>query len=184
MPDAPSDPALLGTRLRHLLELLDGDVAALYADLGLTGFRPRYTPVLIALDRLGPASIRTLAEATGVTHSAASQTVARMVAGGLVTLAPGTDARQRVVTPTDRARHLLPVLHAEYAATATAARRFEAELAYPLSRLVDEALAALRQRSMRQRIADVAPDLVPADPADGGPVTPPDDRRRRRDGRH
>ena len=59
MADEPSDPALLGTRLRHLLELLDGDVAAVYADLGLTGFRPRFTPVLIALDRLGPASIRT-----------------------------------------------------------------------------------------------------------------------------
>ncbi|WP_422756296.1 MarR family winged helix-turn-helix transcriptional regulator [Micromonospora sp. WMMD708] len=174
MPDEVSDPALLGTRLRHLLDLLDGDVAAVYTDLGLPGLRPRYTPVLIALDRLGPASIRTLAGATGVTHSAASQTIARMAADGLVTLAPGADARQRIVTPTDRARDLLPVLHAEYAATTTAARRFEAELAYPLSRLVDEALAALRRRSMRQRIADVAPQLVrPTGPDQGDrPATP------------
>ncbi|MEU7619229.1 helix-turn-helix domain-containing protein [Micromonospora rifamycinica] len=180
----PSDPARLGTRLRHLWELLDGDVAAVHADLGLTGMRPRYAPVLIALDRLGPASIRTLAEATGVTHSAASQTVARMVTDGLVTLAPGVDARQRIVTSTDRARELLPVLRAEDAATARAARGLEAELAYPLSRLVDEALAALRRRSMRQRIADVAPDLVATHRADGGPAAgasgdrpqPPGDR--------
>ncbi|WP_431885057.1 MarR family winged helix-turn-helix transcriptional regulator [Micromonospora wenchangensis] len=178
MPDEASDPALLGTRLRHLLDLLDGDVAAVYTDLGLPGFRPRYTPVLIALERLGPASIRTLAEATGVTHSAASQTIARMAADGLVTLAPGVDARHRVVTPTDRARDLLPVLHAEYAATATAARRFEAELAYPLSSLVDEALAALRHRSMRQRVADVAPQFAgPTGHHPGDrPATPTGDR--------
>ncbi|MFJ6200104.1 MarR family winged helix-turn-helix transcriptional regulator [Micromonospora sp. NPDC092111] len=167
MADRAPGPELLGTRLRHLLELLDGDVAAVYADLGLPGFRPRYTPVLVALAGVGPTSIKTLAETTGVTHSAASQTVARMAKDGLVTLAPGADARQRIVHLTDRARELLPVLDAEYAATSAAARRFEAELPYPLSRLVDEALAALRRRSMRQRIADVAPDLVP--PAERSP---------------
>ncbi|TDB79695.1 MarR family winged helix-turn-helix transcriptional regulator [Micromonospora sp. KC721] len=153
-------PALLGTRLRHLLELLDRDVAAVYADLGLPGFRPRYTPVLRALADTGPAAIRALAVATGVTHSAASQTVAQMARDGLVTLVPGADARQRVVHLTARARSLLPILDAEWAATATAAERFEAELSYPLSRLVDEAVAALRRRPMRQRIADVAPHLT------------------------
>ncbi|MEV4483061.1 MarR family winged helix-turn-helix transcriptional regulator [Micromonospora coxensis] len=153
MPES-TGPALLGTRLRHLLELLDGDVAAVYADLGLPGFRPRYTPVVRALAAGGPRSIRELAEATGVTHSAASQTVAQMARDGLVTLAPGADARQRIVRLTARAESLLPVLDAEWAATTAAARRFEAELPYPLSRLVDEALAALGRRSMRQRVAD------------------------------
>ena len=114
-----------------------------------------------------------------MTHSAASQTVAQMAADGLVTLAPGhrRPATHRRPSPTGPGP-CCPSLDAEWAATAAAARRFEAELAYPLSRLVDEALAALRQRSMRERIADVAPDLVPAGPTDGGPVTPPDDRRR------
>ncbi|MEV4492590.1 helix-turn-helix domain-containing protein [Micromonospora coxensis] len=154
MPESTVGPALLGTRLRHLLELLDGDVAAVYADLGLPGFRPRYTPVVRALAAGGPRSIRELAEATGVTHSAASQTVAQMARDGLVTLAPGADARQRIVRLTARAESLLPVLDAEWAATTAAARRFEAELPYPLSRLVDEALAALGRRSMRQRVAD------------------------------
>ncbi|SCG53695.1 MarR family winged helix-turn-helix transcriptional regulator [Micromonospora halophytica] len=169
MPDPTSGPALLGTRLRHLLELLDGDVAAVYADLGLPGFRPRYTPVVRALADAGPQSIRELAQATGVTHSAASQTVAQMTKDGLVTLTAGADARQRIVRLTTKAESLLPVLDAEWAATAAAARRFEAELSYPLSRLVDEALAALRRRSMRQRIADVA--LHPAED-DAGPDRP------------
>ena len=160
MPDRTPGPELLGTRLRHLLELLDGDVAAVYADLGLPGFRPRYTPIVRALAQTGPAAIRDLACATGVTHSAASQTVNQMARDGLVTLRPGADARQRIVHLTGRAESLLPVLDAEWAATTEAAARFEAELPYPLSRLVDEALAVLGRRSMRERIADVAPDLV------------------------
>ncbi|GCD94767.1 MarR family transcriptional regulator [Embleya hyalina] len=147
-------PELLGTRLRHLLDLLDAGVAAAYADLGPAGFRPRYTPVVRVLAAHGPASIRDLAAAIGVTHSAASQTVAHMVKAGLVTLSPGADARRRIVTTTPEAERLLPVLDAEWAATTTAARALEAELPYPLSRLIDEALTALDRRPMRDRIAD------------------------------
>lgn len=152
-------PELLATRLRHLLELLDGDVAAVYADLGLAWFRPRFTPVVRALAAGGPQPIRDLAAAIGVTHSAASQTVAQMVKAELVTLSPGADARHRIVHLAPRAEELLPVLDAEWAATTAAAKRFEDELAYPLSKLVDEAIEALRERPMRQRIADAAPDL-------------------------
>jgi DNA-binding MarR family transcriptional regulator len=150
---------LLATRLRHLLELLDGDVATVYADLGLDWFRPRFTPIVRALAAAGPQSIRDLAEAIGVTHSAASQTVAQMVKADLVTLNPGADARQRIVHLTAKAEELLPVLDAEWAATTTVAKEFEAELGYPLSRLVDEAIEALRRRPMRQRLAEAAPDL-------------------------
>ena len=68
----------LGTRLRHVLDLLDGDVARVYADLGLADYRPRFSPVARAIAALGPSSIRDIARAIGVTHSAASQTVAQM----------------------------------------------------------------------------------------------------------
>ena len=64
--------------MRHVLELLDGDVARIYADLGVPDYRPRYSPVVRALVALGPLSIRDLAGAVGVTHSAASQTAAQM----------------------------------------------------------------------------------------------------------
>ncbi|NIH79166.1 MarR family winged helix-turn-helix transcriptional regulator [Amycolatopsis viridis] len=151
---------LLGTRLRNLLDLLDGDVAAVYADLGLPWFRPRFTPVVRLLTASGPQPIRDLANALGVTHSAASQTVAQMVKADLVTLSPGADARHRIVRLTRKAEELLPVLDAEWAATTAAAQEFEAELAYPLSALVDEAIEALRARPMRQRIADAAPELL------------------------
>jgi DNA-binding MarR family transcriptional regulator len=151
---------LLGTRLRQLLELLEADVEAVYADLGLAGFRSRYTPVIRVLAASGPSSIRDLAHAIGVTHSAASQTVAQLVREGLVVIAPGADARQRIARLTPRAEPLVPALEAEWTATAAAAAEFEAELSFPLSRLIDEALDALRRRPMRQRISAAAPDLT------------------------
>jgi DNA-binding MarR family transcriptional regulator len=168
------DPAeLLGTRLRRLLELLDGDVAAVYSDLGLRGFRPRFTPIVRVLAASGPSSVRELAHATGVTHSAASQTVAQMAKRDLVVLTPGKDARQRIVRLTPKAERLLPTLDAEWAATTTAARELDAELSFPLSHLVDEALQALRRRPMRQRIAAVAPDLSAVEPGSDRPAESP-----------
>ncbi|WP_433890684.1 MarR family winged helix-turn-helix transcriptional regulator [Streptomyces sp. CA-111067] len=151
----PPGPELLGTRLRHLLDLLDGELAACYPALGLDdGFRPRFTPVVRVLAAGGPASIRELAGALGVTHSAASQTVAQMARQELVTLTPGADARRRIVRLAPRAESLLPALEREWAATTAAATAFEAELPYPLSRLIGEALAALERRPMRDRIGE------------------------------
>lgn len=53
-------------------------------------------------------------------------------------------------------------MNAEWDATVAAAAAFEAELPYPLSRLIEEAVEALGRRSMRQRIADAAPGLTSA----------------------
>ncbi|MGW1137003.1 MarR family transcriptional regulator [Streptomyces zhihengii] len=158
-PAAPG-PELLGTRLRLLLSLLDSGVAAVYEDLGLADVRPRWVPYLRTLAAEGPSSVQALAAATGVTHSAASQTVAQLVREGLATVAPGADARQRVATLTDRAHGLLPSLDAEWEATAAAAAAFEAELSYPLSALVGEALDALERLPMRERVARAAPPLI------------------------
>ena len=74
MPDFVPARAL-GTELRALFEQMDADVGRALGDLGLTGYRPRFSPVVRVLAE-GPASVRELAAATGVTHSAASQTVA------------------------------------------------------------------------------------------------------------
>ena len=92
-----SGPEGLGTRMRHVLEILDGDVARFLADIGLDSYRPRYSPVVRALLARGPLAIRDLAEEMRVTHSAASQTVAQMNRAGFVSLEPGADARQRIV---------------------------------------------------------------------------------------
>jgi DNA-binding MarR family transcriptional regulator len=156
----------LGTLLRHVLELLDGDVARVYADLGIADYRPRFSPVVRALVTLGPLSIRDIAGAVGVTHSAASQTVAQMHKAGLVSLAPGADARQRIAHLTARARELLPVIEAEWAATGAAAAELEAELPAALTDVLLAAERAVATRPMRQRIADAARALAAATPPD------------------
>ena len=139
----------LGTRLRHLVDTLERDVAAVYAEeLGLPGFRPRYTPIMLLLADSGPLAIRDIAAAIGVTHSAASQTVAQLVRDGYVVLAPGADSRQRLATLSAGGAGLVPVLRREHRATSAAA----AELSASLSAVIDEVFAALEQGSMRDRI--------------------------------
>jgi DNA-binding MarR family transcriptional regulator len=144
----------LGTLLRHVLDEMEGDIATVLSDLGMPGYRARFSPVVHVLVMLGPVPISDLASAIGVTHSAASQTVAQMAARGFVALKPGEDARQRVVRLTAKARGLLPKIEAEWAATASAAAEIDAELPFPLAELVPAIAEALERRSFRQRMLD------------------------------
>lgn len=142
----------IGTRLRHVLELLDGDVAKVYLDAGLPEYRPRFSPIVRTLVAEGPLSISALAAAVGVTHSAASQTVAQLNRAGFVTLEPGTDARQRIVHLTAKTRDLLPTIEAEWQATTAALSELDKELSVPLTQLLDEVVTAIGRRSFHQRI--------------------------------
>jgi len=141
----------LGTLLRHLIEHLDGEVEAAYVRAGLA-YKPRYTPVVRALIALGPASIRTISQRAGMTHSAVSQTVSQMAARGLVVLAPGGDARERIVALTPAAEAMVPALERHWAATNAAARALDGELRAPLSDVLREAIAALERRPFGERI--------------------------------
>ncbi|MEU2539493.1 MarR family winged helix-turn-helix transcriptional regulator [Streptomyces iakyrus] len=148
------DLAAVGTLLRHVLELLDGDVAAVYEEQGMAGYRPRFSPVVRALVAEGPLSVRDLAEAIGVTHSAASQTAAQMARAGLVVHTPDPlDARRRLVGLTAEARSLLPRIEAEWEATAAAMAELDAELSMPLGALLAEVAQAVGRRPFRERVA-------------------------------
>lgn len=145
----------LGTLMRSLIDLLDGEVEAAYAEAGLA-WRPRYTPVLRALRRLGPASIKIIAREVGVSHSAASQTVSQMAREGLVALTPGADARERIVVLTPATEAMIPALERQQAATNAAAAELDAELSAPLTEVLREAIAALHRRPFGARIAEAA----------------------------
>ncbi|MBK1785597.1 MarR family winged helix-turn-helix transcriptional regulator [Prauserella cavernicola] len=138
--------------LRRLLTAMDDDIAALYAERGVVGVRPRFAAPLIRLSRAGSMTIRQLAESLGVTHSAMSQTVGAMRREGLVTSSPGADARTREVTLTERAVALVPFLEAEWRATEDAVAELEAELPYAMSDVVRDIEAALSRRSFHDRI--------------------------------
>lgn len=141
----------LGTQLRHLIDLLDGDVATAYTEAGLD-YRPRYTPVMRVLGEHGSAAIGEIAAFAGITQPAATQTVALMKKEGLVVIVPGADARQRLVALSEQGRALLPQLQVCWAATARAAASLDADLAFPLSQCLADAIAALGQQPYIERI--------------------------------
>ena len=141
----------LGTQLRHLIELLDGAVAAAYAEEGID-YRPRYTPVMRVLAN-GACCVGEIAATAGITQPAATQTVALMLKHELVTTAPSpTDARQKIVRLSARGQALLPRLQRCWSATAAAAASLDADLPHPLSATLAQAIAALEQRPFGARI--------------------------------
>ena len=95
-----------------------------------------------------------------MTHSAASQSAAQMARHGLLTIERGADARQRIARLTKRARALLPLIEAEWAATDAAAAELEAELPAALTQVLQAAERAVLSRPMRRRIADAARTLA------------------------
>jgi DNA-binding MarR family transcriptional regulator len=130
---------------------MDDDIGRLYAQRGVP-VRTRFSMALIRLHHLGPMSVKELAEQVDVTHSAMSQTVTAMRGDGLVESSPGSDARTRTVSLTDRGRALVPFLEDEWRATERALAELEQELPYPLTRVVDDITAALQRRSFLDRI--------------------------------
>ncbi len=141
----------LGTLLRHLVDLLDGDVEAVYREQGLN-CRSRFTPVIRHLESAGPSSIRQIALASGLTHSAISQTVSEMLKKELVKSVPGKDARERIISFTPAGEALLPALHTIWEGIWAAADELSEEIGQPLGEVLARAIAAVGERPFRERI--------------------------------
>ncbi|MET0866102.1 MAG: MarR family transcriptional regulator [Nakamurella sp.] len=138
--------------MRLLLNEMDDDIGRLYEERGVEGVRPRFSMTLIKLRHLGPMTIRQLAVAVEVTHSAMSQTITAMRGAGLVESTTGTDARTRTISLTVKGRELVPFLEDEWRATEAALAELEAEIPYPLTQVIRDMAAALQHRSFHDRI--------------------------------
>lgn len=139
--------------MRHLIELLDGAVEASYVEADLPEYRPRYTPVMRVLSTRERATIGEIAELAGITQPAATQTVALMQKKGLLRIEPGPqDARQRIVSLSDKGLALLPRIQACWRATKMAADSLDAELDMPLSQCLAQAIDVLAKRPFGERI--------------------------------
>ncbi|MER6089628.1 MarR family winged helix-turn-helix transcriptional regulator [Streptomyces bluensis] len=154
-PQAP-DPTQqsLWRPLRLLQASMDADIARIYSEGRIEGLKPSFVMELLRLHASGPMSIRELAESVDRTHSALSQKVAAMRAAGWVQTVAGDDARSKKVTLTDKARRVIDRLAAEWRATEAAVAEIEAEIPYPLSRVVTDIEQALERRSFHDRIAE------------------------------
>lgn len=140
-----------GTQVRRLLELLDGDVVKFYEEAGLD-YRPRYTPVMRLLLREGALTVGELAEKSGLTQPAVSQTLREMRKSGLIEDQPTTDRRVRRIGLTPHGESLRDPLEAQWAATKAAGQTLNTGLSYPLSDLLAEAIESLEADPFADRI--------------------------------
>lgn len=140
-----------GTQVRRLLELLDGDVVKFYEEAGLD-YRPRYTPVMRLLLRKGPMTVGEIAEASGLTQPAVSQTLREMRKSDLIEDQPTADRRVRRIGLTDHGESLRDPLEAQWAATNAAGQTLNTGLSYPLSDLLAEAIESLEADPFADRI--------------------------------
>jgi DNA-binding MarR family transcriptional regulator len=154
--DRPADPTVQGNwrPMRLLQAAMDADIARAYADAGITGLKPSMVMELLRLHARGPMTITELAESVQRTHSATSQKVAAMRTAGLVRTTTGADARTRKITLTAKARRIIGKLAAEWRATEAAIADLEAEIPYPLTKVVTDMEAALRRKSFYDRISE------------------------------
>jgi DNA-binding MarR family transcriptional regulator len=154
--DRPSDPTVQSNwrPMRLLQAAMDADIARAYAEAGITGLKPSMVMELLRLHARGPMTITELAESVQRTHSATSQKVAAMRAAGLVRTTTGADARTRKITLTAKARRITAKLAAEWRATEAAIADLEAEIPYPLTKVVTDMEAALRRKSLYDRITE------------------------------
>ena len=140
--------------LRLLQTAMDAEIGRVYTEAQVTGLKPNFVPLLLRLHARGPMTITELAESVQRTHSGTSQKVAAMRAAGLVRTSPGADARSKTVALTAKANRVAARLAAEWQATEASIAELEAEIPYPLSRVVTDIRAALQRKSFHDRIAD------------------------------
>jgi DNA-binding MarR family transcriptional regulator len=138
--------------LRLLQSAMDADIARLYAEARVERLKPSWVMELLRLHAKGPVTITELASSVQLTHSAVSQKVAAMRTAGWVRTSAGPDARSKLVSLTAKATRIIGLLAAEWRATEAALVELEAEVPYPLSRVVTDIEEALRRRSFHDRI--------------------------------
>jgi DNA-binding MarR family transcriptional regulator len=145
----------------RLIREIDNDIGRIYEERGVTGVTPRQVLPLVRIAHRGPMTITELSSELGVTHSAASQTVAALSRAGYVRSKPGADARTRTIALTPRGRALIPLLEAEWRATGAAISDIEKEMPYPLSRVGVDLAAILARRSFYERVSAHLTDDAP-----------------------
>ncbi|WP_436534067.1 MarR family winged helix-turn-helix transcriptional regulator [Actinoplanes sp. HUAS TT8] len=133
---------------------LDAEIARVYADARIEGLKAAWVKELIKLHVHGPMTITELAASVGRTHSALSQKVAAMRAAGWVATSVGADGRAKEVDLTEKSRHVVVRLAAEWRATEAVVQEIEDQLPYGMLRVVRDIEAVLSRTSFRDRIAE------------------------------
>jgi hypothetical protein len=125
--------------LRLLQAAMDADIGRIYSESGIAGLKPSWAMELLRLEARGAMTITELG--------------ARRAAG-LVTTTRGVDARSKRVALSAKARRIVGHLAAEWRATEATIADIEAEIPYPLSRVVSDIEEVLKRKSFHDRIVE------------------------------
>ena len=155
----------LGELLRHVTELVDLGADARYRDLS-PGYRARYTPVLRAM-AAGAATVTDITDATHLTQGAVSQTIALMVADGILVKRPMEDARKSGLHLSPKGRSLLTKLQPNWNVTFEAIAALEAEIGHPLRQVLEATAEALEREGFAQRLKRAADEAHVKDAPNG-----------------
>ncbi len=143
------DPGL-GELLRYVNELVERGAEEHYRTMRLD-YRPRYTPILRAL-HAGARTVTDITERTRLTQGAISQTVALLEGDGLITRRALDDGRKSAVELTASGHALVERLVRHWAATFAAIEKLEADIGYPLRRVLEAAAGALEREGFAARV--------------------------------
>jgi len=143
----------LGELLRHLTDLVDAGATDVYASMGLSTYKPRYTPVMRALAE-GAKTVTDITQHSRLTQGAISQTVGMMVDDRLVERYALDDARKSGIRLTSKGRGLRQRLLPHWESTFEAIGDLEAEIGHPLLDILASAVRALEQRGFSDRLRD------------------------------
>ncbi len=151
----------LGSRLKRLLERLNGDISQFYGLLGID-FKARWFSVLYLLGRQSPMTITGIAGKIGFTHPAVNKIVAQMSKAGLVVSSRyDMDKRKRLVDLTSKGRDIYKQLTPVWNTARGAVADLLTESGGGLLESIDRIEHTLDERSLYRRMREqIKPQLL------------------------
>ncbi|UOQ68833.1 bifunctional helix-turn-helix transcriptional regulator/GNAT family N-acetyltransferase [Hymenobacter volaticus] len=145
-------PGALGSRLRHITDLITSQASQVYG-LYHVDIEPRWFPVFYTVASAPDRHVGEIAERIGQTHAAVSQVVKELVRHGLVSVQRGeVDQRRSVVALTEQGAALWPVLQQQVTDVREASEALLSETRHNLWLALEEMEYALSQQSLTSRV--------------------------------
>jgi DNA-binding MarR family transcriptional regulator len=144
----------LGSRMKRLLERLNGDISRFYGLLGID-FKASWFSVLYLLGTQSPMSITGIAGRIGFTHPAVNKIVAQMSKAGLVVSSRyDMDKRKRLVDLTSKGKDIYRQLTPVWNIARGAVADLLSESGGGLLESIDKVEQSLDQRSLYRRMKE------------------------------
>lgn len=159
----------IGTRCRRIYELLSQEMDTLYRAEGLD-MSVREFPIIYSLEKKGPLSLAEIQGFSGLSHSAVSQTVKKLVTKNILSLKAGSDARSKIVDFTNEGQRLVDALKPIWQTCTAAMNSVLEECDTNILTAFSDYETALSRKSFTQRYAQYkaskpngAVEMVPFD---------------------